>query len=137
MNNDLTVKLDRAQASTVNWSEAFLLQLTVAITNIVTGSKWDWDPDTGEEWGRILLGTDVVAVFWLRAPFVFANDFWYEALRDILESNGVIVEPVSDWDRRIYSLKPEAVPKLFGGRTISNTLNFACFSVNELWWATV
>jgi hypothetical protein len=137
MHTNLTAKLAGARARASIWSETVLFELAAAITQVVKGSRWDWDADAGEEWGRIVVGSSIVALLWVRGPFLFLGEPWRDPLEGILGSYDLVVESVPDWETRAYSLDPGAVQALFGRDELTKTLNLACFSASELWWATI
>lgn len=131
---DLGVRLYKASRHS-GWSSRLLQATLTELAEALHGSAVDYDEDAGEEWGRLLVGDDVVAILWLRGAFALVQQEFSD-LVPRLTSAGVIVEIVSDWDAPLFTIEPEDLRLLFGRETISDAVNPARLSANELWWAT-
>ena len=131
---DLAVRL-REAVRHPGWSSQLLMTTLAALAAAVPGSAVDYDEDAGEEWGRLLLGNDVVAMLWLRGAFGLVHRRFSDMVPR-LTSAGLVIEVIADWDAPIFTIEPEDLRSLFERETISDSVNPARFSANELWWAT-
>jgi hypothetical protein len=131
---NLTERLQRSRHHP-NWSTDQMLATLRAISRVVDGSTVDFDDEAGEEWGRVLRNEPVV-VLWTKGAFGFV-DARYEAVLQLLRKQDVMPVPVVSWDQRMYSVDRASVRELFGRESLSEAVNLAQLSANELWWATV
>jgi len=131
---DLSPRLQDARRHPA-WSPQVLEATLKCMSEMIAGSKVDHDESAGEEWGRLVLADEVVAILWSRGAFAFVHrDF--AQLVSVLTSTGVIFEVVADWDAPSYSVQPEDLRLLFERDRFSETVDPARLSANELWWAT-
>jgi len=131
---DLAVRLREATRHP-GWSSHLLKTTLAELAAAVPGSAVDYDDDAGEEWGRLLLGNDIVAILWLRGAFGLVHRRFPD-LVPRLTLAGLVIEAISDWDAPIFTIEPEDLRSLFERETITDAVNPARFSANELWWAT-
>lgn len=131
---DLSEKL-RAARRRPAWSSESLQATLTRLGEAIPGSKVDHDEEAGEEWGRLLVSDEIVAILWSRGAFAFVHREFAD-LVPLLASDGVIVEIVADWDARSFRLEPEDLRSLFERAAISDTVDPEQLSASELWWAT-
>jgi len=131
---NLSVSL-RAACRRPGWSSQLLKATLTSLAEVLPGSVPDYDEDAGEEWGRLLLRDQVLAIIWLRGAFAMVHRDFAD-LVPRLTSAGMVVEVVFDWDAPLYSLELEDLRSLFGRETITDAVNPSRLSANELWWAT-
>ncbi len=131
---DLSASL-RAARRHPTWSSQLLEATLSLLRDAIPSSKVDYDEDAGEEWGRLLMADEIVAILWRRGAFAFVHRRFAD-LVPLLTSAGVIAEIVADWDARSYRVQPADLSLLFERDAISDAVDPAGLSVNELWWAT-
>lgn len=131
---DLSEKL-RAARRHPAWSSERLKGTLVGLAGAIPGSNVDHDVEAGEEWGRLLLSDEIVAIVWSRGAFAFVHAEFAD-LVPLLASDGVVAEVVAGWDERSYSLQPEDLRSLFERDAISDAVDPDKLSASELWWAT-
>lgn len=133
---DITAKLESAH-ETGSWSKGVFRDLLDELAGVLAGGSADWDYEAGEEWGRILVGGEVVALLWLRGAFAFLGLSHADSLSRALQAYPVQFEVVDDWDEARYKIDRLSLPRLSGRGQISDAFDPAGFSANDLWWATV
>lgn len=133
---DITAKLEPAQ-ETGRLSKGLFRDLLNRLAGALVSGEADWDHEAGEEWGRILVGGEVVALLWLRGAFAFLGPGHAEGLARILREYPVQFEVVEDWDEPRYRIDRLSLRRLAGRDQVSEAFDPAGFSANELWWATV
>lgn len=134
--HDITPKLESAQRAG-EWSREGFLDLLDSLSGALKSGSVDWDHAAGEEWGRVLLGGEVVALLWHRGTFGFVTRKNAGALAEALREHSVQFEIVEDWDDVQYKIDPGFLLRASGRGQISSAFNPAGFSANDLWWATV
>lgn len=133
---DITAKLKPVQEAG-HWSKEAFRDLLYRLAGALTGAKPDWDHEAGEEWGRILVGGEVVALLWLRGAFAFLGLSQADALSGALREYPLQFEVVEDWDEPRYRIDRLSLLRLAGRDQVSEAFDPEGFSANELWWATV
>jgi len=131
---DLSEKLGAARRHPA-WSSERLQATLARLGDAIPGSKVDHDVEAGEEWGRLLLSDEIVAILWSRGAFAFVHPEFVD-LVPLLASDGVIAEVVAGWDEPSYGLQPEDLRSLFERDAISDAVDPDKLSASELWWAT-
>lgn len=94
------------------------------------GGAVDWEPGD-EEWGRVLLGGDVVALVCARVPLVLVR--LTTPAHSLL---GFEVVVVNDFASQEYRVDRGLLESIFG-RPLSPHVDWEGMSIDELWWATV
>ncbi len=133
---DITRKLESARRDPA-WTKELFRQLLEKVAAAMAGSSIDWDGQAGEEWGRVLLGGEVVVLLWLEGGFAFLNVSYADVLSQMLGSHSVQFEVVDDWEEARYKGDRASLLRLSGRGQLSETFDPAGFSANDLWWATV
>lgn len=131
---DLAVRLREATRHP-GWSSQRLNATLAALAEAVPGSAVDYDEDAGEEWARLLLGNDIVAILWLRGAFGLVHRRFSDLVPQ-LTSAGLVIEVISDWDAPVFTIDREDLCSLFERGTMTDAVNPARLSASELWWAT-
>ena len=131
---DLSEKL-RAARRHLAWSSTSLQATLTRLREAIPSSEVDHDEEAGEEWGRLLVSDEIVAILWSRGAFAFVHREFAD-LVPLLASDGVIAEVVADWDERAYSVRPEDLRSLFEREAISDAVDPGKLSASEIWWAT-
>lgn len=101
----------------------------------VEGAKADWDEEAGEDWARVLVGTQVVAFVWMRAPLAIVSSVPESVLSGLAERQ-VAVAQVPDMGSACLCVERRSCVTQFAGRPISDVFNHECFSAEDLVWAT-
>jgi hypothetical protein len=133
---DITAKLELSRENG-SLSKRLFRRLLENLAEALAGGRVDWDSEAGEEWGRILVGGEVVALLWFRGAFAFLGLSHADALSRVLEDYPVQWELVDDWDEARYRVDGMSLARLSGRDQISEAIYPAGFSANDLWWATV
>jgi hypothetical protein len=131
---DISATLVKAVLARAGWSETaahdFFSSVALALLADI-----DWDEDAGEQWARFIRGDVVVAMAWVSAPLLIADS---EVAADL----GVM--DVSELTVLVPSMQAVEITadrqclfELFGDRAHSVALDSACFSAEDLWYATV
>ena len=129
---DITTLLEKAVASTIVWSGETFIGLLHSLAAGVDGASIDWDEGAGENWGRLLVGDEVIAMVFRPRPLMVVRS----PLSEHDASAGVPVLAVEDMSAEVFSAERAVVERLVD-RAISSDWDDAKFSVDELWWATV
>ena len=133
---DITAKLELAQ-ETGNWNKGLFQDLLDKLAGALTDGSADWDYEAGEDWGRILVGGEVVALLWLRGAFAFLGLSQADVLSRVLQEHPVQFEVVDDWDEARYRIDRLSLLRISGRGQVSEAFDPSGFSANDLWWATV
>lgn len=133
---DITAKLESAQ-EIGHWNKGVFRDLLDKFAGVLAGSEPDWDHAAGEEWGRILVGGEVVALLWLRGAFAFLGLSHADVLTRLLQEYSVQFEVVEDWDQPGYRIDRVSLLRLSGRDQLPEAFDPEGFSANDLWWATV
>jgi hypothetical protein len=134
---DLTQDLVSASARSDSWTESKFLEVRSEVIETVRGSYSDWDPEAGEEWGRVLVERKTMFMLRINFPFCFADKSFQVILQPILEKYAVVTVYVSDWDGPDFQVDPQMANTLFGRDLVFYGIDLSHLSVNDLWWATV
>jgi hypothetical protein len=134
---DITEELGSARARAEKWTESALLKVISEVIEALPGSKLNWDDEAGEEWGQISSEKKLAVILRVDFPFCFAHRSFQLLLQPILERHAVVTVYFSDWETRDIRVDPRMVKTLFGRDSLSNAVDLACLSINELWWATI
>lgn len=134
---DITAKLQLAQ-ETGTWSKEAFHDLLGQLAGALAGGRLDWDHEAGEDWGRILVRDEVVALLWHRGKFAFVGLRHANVLSRVLREYSVQSEVVDDWDEPRFKIDRLSPLLQSPGRgQVSDAFDPAGFSANDLWWATV
>ena len=95
--------------------------------------KTDWDEEAGENWARVLVNAEVACLLSVNCPLVIVLDRYLPAIAGCV-SNAVVVS-VDSMETRAYAASRESARRLRGAEP--DEIDFAGFSMEELWWATV
>lgn len=133
---DITAMLESAR-ETGSWSKGVFRRVLDKLAEALAGGSVDWDREAGEEWGRILVGGEVIALVWLRGAFAFLGLSHTDALSRVLQDYPVQYEVVDDWAEAKYRIDGESLLRLTGRDQISEAFDAGGFSANDLWWATI
>lgn len=134
MNSDLTPKLLLAEES--DWDPSRFKSLLEASVRAIDRSSVDWDSGAGEEWARVVVGTQVAALLWSRVPFAFTGLKYAKALVPVMASYAVQCEVLADWDAVEFVVDLSVVESI-AGRCVASAFDSRGFSANDLWWATI
>lgn len=101
----------------------------------IEGSTTDWDHGAGESWARVLVGGDVVAFLFTRAPIAIVSNV-PEGILAGLALRNVTVLRVGHMDSQVLCSDRAAITEL-AGRALSDHFDHDQFSAEELVWATI
>jgi hypothetical protein len=129
---DITSHLAAALAGTTQWSRESFIGLLESVAAAVNDASIDWDEGAGENWGRVLVGSEVMAIVFRLHPLMIVRS----TLHDYDVPAGVVVLVVDDMSADVFSVDRNVAEKL-AGRALSSDWNAGQFSIDALWWATV
>jgi hypothetical protein len=96
----------------------------------------DWERGD-EEWGRVLVGDAVRALVCVKvAVVVILGPDWPRDAIEHLRRSGVSIIEADTLNDAQYAVDKALLEEVFG-RPMSENVNFAQCSLNDLWWATV
>lgn len=101
----------------------------------IEGSTADWDHGAGERWARVLVGSEVVAFLFTKAPIAIVSDV-PETVVAALALRKVSVLRVGHMDSRVLCSDRAAIIEL-AGRPLSEHFDHEQFSAEDLVWATI
>ena len=90
----------------------------------------DWE-QSDEEWGRVLVGQQMLAIVADRFPLVIVVE---SELPPAVEDQAHVVR-VQDMDGKDYQVDRSILEAAFG-RPMTSNVNYDLMSIDELWWAT-
>lgn len=133
MKLDIGTSLDLAM--TVPWNLERARRVLQRLAVQTEGATVDWDEGAGENWARVLVGTRVRAFVWMKGRLVIAAAVPEDVVAE-LHRERIVVLQVPDMDSECFCADRSAITG-FAGRPISEALNEAQFSAEELVWATL
>jgi hypothetical protein len=123
--------IEAAASSAMAWSRETFTTVLNTLAASVDGAIIDWDEGAGENWGRVLLRSEVVAIVCRRHPLmVVKSTFDYHEV-----PAGIYILIVDDMSSQVFTVERSAVEKLIG-RAVSTNLDAAACSIDDIWWAT-
>jgi hypothetical protein len=122
-------------ASTRSWSTDLAAGALRWLSQNIDGSAVDWDQGSGEEWGRIVVGSRLVALVCARVPLVILADGASTASPDGVPG-GPVALIVPSMDSACLSVSPDILEAVFG-RSVSRELAYDAVSAEDLAWATI
>lgn len=128
---DLDPAMRSAHARSEDWTQVRLSHALRAVVSLLPGSLIEWEPGD-EEWARILLSGELVALVCAKVPLGFGLAAVTQ-LADLLPQ--IVWVPVNSMEEHIFSTDQTLLEQIFGREL--DTLDYSCISANELWWATV
>lgn len=132
---DLTPVLERVDQRRDAWSvkDAALVALAALARN--RELHVDWDRGAGEQWIRLIAGSDVLVLVSTAGPIAFAvapAAIWLDEMADRVEIvTSVSLETVQ------YKCEGDSLERIFQGSTASLGFSRSSFSVLDLYYATV
>ena len=110
-------------------------QLLMWLAAQIEGSTTDWDEGAGENWARVLVGSDVVAFLFMKAPLDIVSNV-PEGVFVTLALREVTVFRVGHMDVQALRSDRAAIVQL-AGRPLSDHFDHEQFSAEDLVWATI
>ena len=99
------------------------------------GSTTDWDQGAGESWARVLVGGDVVAFLFMKAPIALIANV-PESLISALSARKMAIIRVDQMDSESLCSDRGTVGAL-AERPLSDQFDHRKFSAEDLVWATM
>lgn len=132
MRTDLSGLFRSGLAASDSWTNQHVRRALQKLVQQHPGSRIDWEPGD-EEWGRVIDSSGaVLGLVCARIPVGAArHDLSPRALSD-----EVAWLRFESMDERSYEIDRELLKQVFG-RDLSENVDYASLSLNELWWATV
>ena len=135
---DMTNAIREANQGRAAWTKELFRAALQQFAGIIPEPTVDWDEGVPEQWGKIWSKHGRMAVMvCLPLPLVIATEEARAQLETQMRFLGLTVITASDWDKRLFSVDPEALCHAFNLHHISEALNPQAFSIDELWYATV
>jgi hypothetical protein len=134
--NGLLESLKNAQSSRSQWAIADVEALLTYLCKAIPNAQSDWE--RGDEmWARVLSGEEVSAIVSAEMPLVILKEK-HLYLAKLLQNDceGLQVAVVEQFDEPALETSRDALEQIFG-RSLSENLEYASLSVDDLWWATV
>lgn len=133
-NMDLTSIFRQASDSTMSWCPDSAGELLQKICGLLNESVIDWEKGD-EDWGRILHQKRVVCLVCARIPLVIIVSDLKQLVENLIDSKCLLFY-VNDMSEKTWSVDRRILERIFS-KPISDNINYAKFSIDDLWWCTV
>lgn len=130
---DISAKLSQDHHN-MNYRE--FSELLESSARVVGDGLVDWD-DGAEEWGRVFLGKELVALIWKQAGFAFVDARYRHALETFLHDRSIQTEFAKDLEGDRYQVDLEVVSRVSGLNEFWREFDPNDFTAGDLWFATV
>ncbi len=132
MTIDLTHVLVRASENAERWTATLVLSTLGSVREAIQGSEVDWE-EGDEQWARLLVEQDVVALVSARVPLVLAADL---AVSSASFPDFVVWCRTGDMSAMNYRVEKTVLEEIFE-RELTDNVDYEHLSIHDLWWATV
>lgn len=131
---DISETLAKASLARAEWPETSARNFFKTVAQALQADI-DWDEDAGEQWARFIRGNAVVAMAWVPAPLLLAEA---ELASDLaVMTVGELLVLIPSLGAAEITADRQRLSDLFGERAHSLAFDSACFSAEDLWYATV
>lgn len=131
--NDLRAILAKAIAAKQFWHPSMVLAVLHTVKSFIPGAQVDWEQGD-EEWGRIITPDgEVAALVCARLPFGFISAPEVDPATLPIALTWVQVANMSE---AAFTVDKRALEDAFE-RRLSDNIDYAALSAQDLWWATV
>ncbi len=133
---ELSPLFECAHRFSTSWNYESVRKALERLASSNSGAQIDWEKGD-EQWGRVLVGNEVVAFVCAKLPLVAVHS----KLSGIASGwagnqDGAEVIVMDDFEAADFSVDRSLLERIFG-REISSNLDYNAISISELWWATV
>lgn len=133
MSTDVSVSL--AAAAEGRWGLAQSVALVSSIVPAIEGASSDWDEGAGESWARVLVNDQVVAFIWMAGPLVILDASRAGLETELKAAHAQVVLVSNLASDELFADKPSV--EGLAQRPLSEAFDPACFSAEDLVWATM
>ena len=133
---DIAPFLSRYSRDKATWNETTSLRAAELIASLAD-AEIDWDDDAGEEWSSVLTAERAIAYVSMVGPLVFIVEDVAMSLDEVSERSLNAV-PIPSLDASVLQCEERALTEAFGPTAVgSRAVDPACFSAQDLWFATI
>ena len=132
---DLTNEISGVTSRGGVWTRNEVLCALSSVCRAEPNTTSDWDEGAGEGWARILRGDEVIAYVCAWLPWVIARQNVARSAEKSVPEGAQVLE-VADMDDADFMIDLDTLERVYG-RPITPIFNPRCFSINDLWYATV
>lgn len=119
-----------------DWQARDFQRVLDFIKRSIDNSQIDWEQGD-EQWGRILVDNNLIAaIVSLQIPLTIIKLDYQKIGCDCQKVFNAHLITIEAFDANLLCSNQEYIEKVFE-KPISSNICYDCFSVNDLWWATV
>ena len=133
-NMNLSPLFQRASETPMPWSLDSAEGLLQKICGSLNESVIDWEKGD-EEWGRVLQHKRVVSLVCARIPLVIVASDLKEVVEKLVDANFLIF-CVDDMAAKSWLVDKKLLERIFS-KALTDNINYAELSIDDLWWCTV
>jgi hypothetical protein len=136
---DLTEHLIKAGSLSGSWDTQQMLEIAEIIARSIADARINWDEGAGEAWCSILTTESVVAIINAQVPLMFliGDSVQPSVLEHVLVGHNLIAIRSGSYDAEIFRMNTQVVCDVLGISDWPEEVSIDCFSVHDLWWATI
>ncbi|MEM9541225.1 MAG: hypothetical protein AAGA60_17205 [Cyanobacteria bacterium P01_E01_bin.42] len=117
-----------------NWGYREVRQVLTTLVRNIGDTEVDWEP-RDEEWARLLVNREVVALICAKIPLIIMLKIYKERAKSLIAQESKILL-IADFDEPIFCVSVELLEEIFG-RKMTSDISYEALSIQDLWWATV
>ncbi|MBP0030867.1 hypothetical protein [Roseofilum sp. Guam] len=119
----------------MNWTHKLVKDVLESLVHTIEDSIIDWEPGD-EEWARLLVGTEVVAIVCAKIPLIIALENYTGQISTCFLKQEIKILVIRDFEEDQFCIDKVLLEEVFG-RKMTPNISYNAFSINDLWWATV